>query len=133
MCTLHQLSWGWFHFNCCTADQQLHTLSWFPARCGCAGNSIDAGVELLLLILKSKRAARTSALKCLDFATSSCPPACDRVVDQQGLKTLFAIFMGKLKARNQACTLRKGCMCVLLTFHRFNAVTEMRSLWIFLQ
>lgn len=57
------------------------------------------GVELLLLILKSKRAARTSALKCLDFATSSCPPACDRVVDQQGLKTLFAIFMGKLKVK----------------------------------
>jgi hypothetical protein len=54
-------------------------------------------VELLLLILKSKRATRTSALKCLDFATSGCPPACDRVVDQQGLKTLFAIFMGKLK------------------------------------
>ena len=56
-----------------------------------------AGVELLLLILKAKRAARTSALKCLDFATSGCAPACERVVDQQGLKTLFAIFMGKLK------------------------------------
>lgn len=55
------------------------------------------GVELLLLILKGKRAARTSALKCLDFATTRCPPACDRTVDQQGLKTLFAIFMGKLK------------------------------------
>lgn len=58
-----------------------------------------SGVELLLLILKGKRAARTSALKCLDFATTRCAPACDRVVDQQGLKTLFAIFMGKLKAR----------------------------------
>lgn len=57
------------------------------------------GVELLLLILKGKRAARTSALKCLDFATTRCPPACDRTVDQQGLKTLFAIFMGKLKVR----------------------------------
>lgn len=54
-------------------------------------------MELLLLILKGKRAARTSALKCLDFATTNCPPACDRVVDQAGLKTLFALFMGKLK------------------------------------
>lgn len=55
------------------------------------------GVELLLLILRAKRAARRSALKCLDFATTRCPAACDRLVDQQGLKTLFAIFMGKLK------------------------------------
>jgi hypothetical protein len=54
-------------------------------------------VELLLLILRAKRAARRSALKCLDFATTRCPAACDRLVDQQGLKTLFAIFMGKLK------------------------------------
>ncbi|KAL4421715.1 hypothetical protein ABPG77_002331 [Micractinium sp. CCAP 211/92] len=59
------------------------------------------GVELLLLILKGKRAARTSALKCLDFATTRCAPACDRVVDQQGLKTLFAIFMGKLKVKRK--------------------------------
>ena len=59
--------------------------------------ALVAGVELLLLILKSKRRTRTSALKCLDFATTRCPPACDRVVDQQGLRTLFAIFLGKLK------------------------------------
>ncbi|PSC73978.1 beta-catenin 1 [Micractinium conductrix] len=66
------------------------------------------GVELLLLILRGKRLARTSALKCLDFATTRCPPACDRVVDQAGLKTLFAIFMGKLKVpkkkRDEAST-----------------------------
>ena len=53
----------------------------------------------MLLVLKSKRAARTPALKCLDYATTRCPPACDRLVDQGGLKTLFAMFMGKLKAR----------------------------------
>lgn len=62
------------------------------------------GVELMLLVLKSKRAARTAALKCLDFATTACPPAADRLVDQQGLKTLFAIFMGKLKV----CLCRRG-------------------------
>ena len=55
----------------------------------------------MLLILKTKRQARTAALKCLDFATTGCTPACDRLVDQQGLKTLFAIFMGKLKVRSR--------------------------------
>jgi beta-catenin-like protein 1 len=54
-------------------------------------------VELLLLILKGRRTTRGSALKCLDFACTRCAAACDRLVDQQGLKTLFAIFMGKLK------------------------------------
>ena len=55
------------------------------------------GIELMLLVLKGRRAHRTAALKVLDFATTRCPPACERLVDQQGLKTLFAIFMGKLK------------------------------------
>lgn len=82
----------------CTAPgyrSRLHVLSWccLPGWCAC----LPVGVELMLLILKSKRAARTAALKCLDFATTGCPAACDRLVDQQGLKTLFAIFMGKLK------------------------------------
>ncbi len=77
----------------------LKCLDFAPTAC--------AGVELLLLILKGKRAARTSALKCLDFATTRCPPACDRTVDQQGLKTLFAIFMGKLKVQFEE-RLRRG-------------------------
>ena len=51
----------------------------------------------MLLILKSKRSVRTPALKCIDFATTACPAAADRLVDQGGLKTLFAIFLGKLK------------------------------------
>ena len=78
---------------------------WLPRPCSassvanasCHACAVHAGVELLLLILKGKRATRGSALKCLDFAATRCPPACDRLVDQQGLKTVFAIFMGKLK------------------------------------
>lgn len=76
-------------------------------------NTNCAGVELLLLVLRAKRAARTSALKCLDFATTGCAPACDRVVDQAGLKTLFALFMGKLKVRFSTVSVGgadcKGC------------------------
>lgn len=57
------------------------------------------GVELMVLVLRGRRAARGAALKCLDFATTRCSPACDRVVDHGGLKTLFALLMGKLKAK----------------------------------
>lgn len=55
------------------------------------------GLELMQLILKEKRVARLGSLKVLDFATTRCPPACERWVDLTGLKQLFAIFMGKSK------------------------------------
>ena len=91
----------------CIAHPSPATLSPRPA---------NPGVELLLLILRGKRLARTSALKCLDFATTRCPPACDRVVDQAGLKTLFAIFMGKLKVRRcEDCIQRQS---VIQTVHQ---------------
>ena len=51
----------------------------------------------MLLILKQKRVARAGALKALDFATTRSPANCERCVDQFGLKTIFAIFMGKGK------------------------------------
>lgn len=57
------------------------------------------GVELMVLILKGRTAARTGALKCLDFATTGCPGACDRAVDQGALGSIFALFMGKLKVK----------------------------------
>lgn len=57
------------------------------------------GVELMILILKQKRAARLGALKTLDYALTRCPAACERFVDTLGLKTLFAIFMGRTKVR----------------------------------
>ena len=55
------------------------------------------GLELMQLILKEKRVARLGSLKVLDFATTRCPPACERWVDLTGLKQLFAIYMGKSK------------------------------------
>lgn len=57
------------------------------------------GLELMQLILKEKRVARAGALRVVDFATTRNPPACERWVDLTGLKQLFAIFMGKSKAR----------------------------------
>jgi beta-catenin-like protein 1 len=57
------------------------------------------GAELMVLILKARTAAKAGALKCLDFATTRCPPACDQIVDFGGLGTVFALFMGKLKTK----------------------------------
>eukprot|EP00884_Botryococcus_braunii_P022430 jgi/Botrbrau1/8871/Bobra.50_2s0027.1 len=55
------------------------------------------GVELMILILKQKRFARFGSLRTLDYALTKCPAACERFVDTLGLKTLFAIFMGRTK------------------------------------
>ena len=57
---------------------------------------VDAeGLELMLLMMKSKKQCRTSALKCVDYALTRCPQACERFVDILGLKTVFSVFMGK--------------------------------------
>jgi beta-catenin-like protein 1 len=53
------------------------------------------GLELMLLMMKSKKQCRTSALKCVDYALTRCPAACERFVDILGLKTVFSVFMGK--------------------------------------
>lgn len=61
-----------------------------------------AGVELMCIILKQKRLSRAGALKALDFATTRQPAACERLVDMGGLKSLFAIFMGRGRVRRVA-------------------------------
>ncbi|GAQ81024.1 beta-catenin-like protein 1 [Klebsormidium nitens] len=53
------------------------------------------GVELMIIVIRQKRQAYASAFKTLDFALTRCPTACDRFVNVQGLKTLFAAFMAK--------------------------------------
>jgi beta-catenin-like protein 1 len=57
------------------------------------------GVELMIIVIRQKRQAYASAFKTLDFALTRCPSACDRFVTVQGLKTLFAAFMGKVRRR----------------------------------
>ncbi|WVZ73006.1 hypothetical protein U9M48_021377 [Paspalum notatum var. saurae] len=53
------------------------------------------GVELMIIIMKQKKLAYSSAIRTLDFAMTRFPPACERFVDVLGLKTAFAAFMGK--------------------------------------
>ena len=57
------------------------------------------GIELMLLIIKQKRRARTGGLKALDYALVHATPACERFVDVQGLRALFPLYMAKLKVR----------------------------------
>jgi len=61
------------------------------------------GIELMLLLLKSNHAvAKTRALKCLSHAlsgvrTGNAQSLAERFVECLGLKTLFSIFMGKVR------------------------------------
>ncbi|CAI0548314.1 unnamed protein product [Linum tenue] len=54
------------------------------------------GVELMIIIMKQKKSAYSSAIRALDFAMTKYPPACERFVDVLGLKTAFSAFMGKI-------------------------------------
>ncbi|KAF0934532.1 hypothetical protein E2562_025628 [Oryza meyeriana var. granulata] len=56
------------------------------------------GVELMIIIMKQKKLAYSSAIRTLDFAMTRFPPACERFVDVLGLKTAFAAFMVNLCA-----------------------------------
>ncbi|BGP53621.1 hypothetical protein JCM8202_002531 [Rhodotorula sphaerocarpa] len=55
------------------------------------------GVELLVLMLKAKNLSRPRAIKTLDHALQGREgaPLCERFVESLGLKTLFAVFMGR--------------------------------------
>lgn len=56
------------------------------------------GVELLVLMLKAKNLSRPRAIKTLDHALQGREgaPLCERFVESLGLKTLFAVFMGRV-------------------------------------
>lgn len=57
------------------------------------------GVELMCLILQSKRQSRYGALKLLDFCMTSYGQPCEEFVDRGGLKNLFGVFMGKARIK----------------------------------
>ncbi|GJN22571.1 hypothetical protein PR202_gb10150 [Eleusine coracana subsp. coracana] len=63
------------------------------------------GVELMIIIMKQKKLAYSSAIRTLDFAMTRFPPACERFVDVLGLKTAFAAFMGKASTRHSFLSL----------------------------
>ncbi|KAF5960732.1 hypothetical protein HYC85_001941 [Camellia sinensis] len=51
------------------------------------------GVELMIIVMNSKKSCYGSAIRALDFAMTNYPPACERFVDVMGLKTAFPAFM----------------------------------------
>ena len=57
------------------------------------------GLQLMVMIVRAKTAARTGALKTVGFAVTRYPAGCEKWVDVQGLKATFGIFMGKSKVR----------------------------------
>jgi len=58
----------------------------------------NEGVELMVMIIRAKSAAKTAALKALDFALLGCKPAAERLVDASGLGAVFAAFAGRSAA-----------------------------------
>lgn len=87
-------------------DEEEHLGNLFNALCSCLMTAKHRtvfceaeGVELMLLVMKARKGARGGALKALDFATTGCPPACEKIVDNLGLKSVFSTFMGKTKVR----------------------------------
>ncbi|WVN86043.1 uncharacterized protein L203_101201 [Cryptococcus depauperatus CBS 7841] len=61
------------------------------------------GVELMVMMMKEKKLAKTRAIKVLDYALQSedgCA-SCIRFVEALGLKTLFSAFMGKGNSKSK--------------------------------
>eukprot|EP00357_Protocruzia_adherens_P001989 CAMPEP_0114992152 /NCGR_PEP_ID=MMETSP0216-20121206/11777_1 /TAXON_ID=223996 /ORGANISM="Protocruzia adherens, Strain Boccale" /LENGTH=543 /DNA_ID=CAMNT_0002355575 /DNA_START=85 /DNA_END=1716 /DNA_ORIENTATION=- len=53
------------------------------------------GLELMIRLMRDQKKYRHMALKVADFATSHNISGCKRMIEVQGLKTVFAIFMKK--------------------------------------
>lgn len=90
-------------------DEAEYVESLFAALCAvliepqARGDFVAAeGVELMVIMLRAKRACRVAALRALDFATTNCRPAAERFVERGGLGPLFTAFMGKVKGRRSA-------------------------------
>lgn len=58
------------------------------------------GLQLMIAILRKKKYAKHGALKSLDFALQRCQASCEKFVDLQGLKVLFALFLKRLKKKD---------------------------------
>jgi beta-catenin-like protein 1 len=88
------------------------------------------GMELMLLLLKSKNFMRRSALKVLDFALSNSPEACALFVKEGGLKYLFAAFMKQSKKGDDESDEEHAINCIMALFQSIslNAVEERKRL-----
>lgn len=85
-----------------TADEEEYVENLFNSLCTCLMSNENKevfrksqGLELMLIMIKSKKFPRKSALKVVDFALAGNEENCKYFVDILGLKTLFAAFMKK--------------------------------------
>jgi beta-catenin-like protein 1 len=60
------------------------------------------GVELCLILMREAKIAKPRALKLLSFAAEGGAEVCLRIVEAQGLKTVFGMFMKKLDSEGTA-------------------------------
>lgn len=58
------------------------------------------GLQLMIAILRKKKYAKHGALKSIDFALQRCQTSCEKFVDLQGLKALFALFLKRPKKKD---------------------------------
>eukprot|EP00798_Chlamydomonas_sp_ICE-L_P016784 gene16784-23060_t len=89
-----------------TAEEEEFMQNCFDVLCSCLmvqDNKAlfvkSEGVELMWLMLQSKKQARYGSIKCLDFITTRFTAPCDSFVDLGGLKNLFGMFMGKTRIK----------------------------------
>eukprot|EP00775_Hariotina_reticulata_P010490 gene10490-10649_t len=119
------------------AEEQEFMENVFDTLCSClmlpANRSAFVeceGMELMHLLLKSKKSSRYGAIKAIDFATTRCPPACDRLVEAGALAQLFAVFMGRSKVKNSKGEADKEAAreveerCISIISNLFQGVTK---------
>ncbi|OEL21915.1 Beta-catenin-like protein 1 [Dichanthelium oligosanthes] len=82
------------------------------------------GVELMIIIMKQKKLAYSSAIRTLDFAMTRFPPACERFVDVLGLKTAFAAFMDSRQQEEQERELSGGLFYVFYLYLSLGGITK---------
>jgi len=70
------------------------------------------GVELCLILMREAKSAKPRALKLLSFAAEGGAEVCLAIVEAQGLKTVFGMFMKKLDSEGTANILT--ILCALL-------------------
>lgn len=90
-------------------EEEEYVQNCFDVLCACLMQPVHKaafvkaeGVELMHLMLQSRRQCRYGALKCLDYVSTRYGPPCDKLVDLGGLKQLFGLFMGKAKVKGPA-------------------------------
>eukprot|EP01105_Mastigella_eilhardi_P007694 TRINITY_DN1931_c0_g1_i2.p2 TRINITY_DN1931_c0_g1~~TRINITY_DN1931_c0_g1_i2.p2 ORF type:complete len:288 (+),score=98.67 TRINITY_DN1931_c0_g1_i2:821-1684(+) len=85
-----------------TAEEQEYVENLYDCLCAmlrCASNHTlfdqSEGLNLMLIVIKSKKMFRRCALRVIDYQLQDSPASCAAFVEALGLKSLFAAFMHK--------------------------------------